>query len=171
MASSPSAVFDAAAGLLDALTEGLGEDAPGRAFVSPGPPAFDCCPQLSVHASLLRRDRTNPGGGMCVSTFQVVLTADVIWCVPVGNGQKPPGPVELERAASIVARGGWLAYNAALGWAGTVLDGSVDPALPIAPQGGCAGWRLVAMVGLEALGGGMSVEDELAARFAEAGGR
>lgn len=59
-----SELLTAAAEALDTLPSsdpGL-EGAPDRAFVSPGPPALDCCDQLTVHALQIGEATTSPAG-------------------------------------------------------------------------------------------------------------
>ena len=144
---------------IDALNK-TPEGAPERAFVSPGEPAMDCCPQLSVHTQLLHevdvRTRTSAGalgaakqiirGGAITVTLSIM----VIRCVP-GNEEKAgriiaPPPEKLQAAAALIDSDGWALW---LGLTYALKHGDLKDTCSgaerlggtkLTPQGGCGGW-------------------------------
>lgn len=149
--------FLAAAELALSLTDA---GTPERAYVSPGAPAFDCCPQLTVHGFQLSEDATTPQGGPLGYAKRVVTTGallyavvvTVIRCIPTigGDAQNPvlPDPNALEAAGQAVNQDVWALWNHL---SKEIRDGRLserckgayrDGATAIAPQGGCAGWAL-----------------------------
>lgn len=132
-----------------------------RAFVSPGPPAWDCCPQLTVHVGGPSEGDTAPlspalqPGHRTQQTGLVPLlplTATVIRCVPTfEEGGELPSPAEQQVAAREIAEDVWSiwAHTRKAFAEGTLfpsLSGSreliFDSALTQAPAGGCAGWQI-----------------------------
>lgn len=130
-----------------------------RALVSIGEPAFDCCPQLSVHWPLVDKDTGSPNAapfdrmhrlrGGSLNLVTVALTS--IRCVPGPreDGQ-PPSAALLSASAAEVFADGWAMWNVlqrdlkdGLLWEGfPCREITLGPMLPIAPQGNCAGIRL-----------------------------
>jgi len=157
-------LFDLAAEYLaacEAALVGTPGGAIGRAYVSPGAPALDCCPQLTVHAGGNEEAATaplqpflSPGQRARVhgSVYLVNLTATVVRCVPVldDNG-KPPSAVALEQAANETNSDVWAIWNHVLSEhrAGALFASPsgrrellLDAASPLDPSGGCGGWRI-----------------------------
>lgn len=166
MANGPSDLYDVCSQLLAAANEALGLDGAGgtidRAYVSPGPPAWDCCPQLTVHAGGPSQGDTAPlqpplqpghraGDGRVVSLVSVTLT--VLRCIPVieGEGQSLllPSADDLEDAARDTMGDAWAIWNHVefLKKTGALFPPKeremfFDPAVVLASAGGCAGYQM-----------------------------
>lgn len=157
----------------DAVASGVGGPIP-RAFVSPGLPAWDCCPQLSVHA----------GGPAIADTFPlqpplqpghrsdngetlhlVNLTATVLRCVPTlgEDATLMPEPGDLDAAAAEMLGDVWAIWNHvrrlyredllfANPYGGGRRELFFDPAVSLMPQGGCCGWQIQIRVQLGGYG-------------------
>lgn len=159
---------------LEAANAALASDAPGggisRAYVSAGPPAWDCCPQLTVHAGGAIEGNTMPLGpqlqpGHRVAETSVVplviLTITVLRCAPIpeqsGSKMKLPSAVDLENTAKETLGDVWAIWH---GLRRAVQAGTLyasescsrevffDPASPVNTQGGCAGWQIPLRVAL-----------------------
>src|SRR6266705_1969139 len=91
--SGPNDLFDICSEWLAACEAAVAPTEGGpipRSFVSPGPPAWDCCPQLTVHGGYAIADtlplipvlgpghRSTDQGGVVL----VPLVATVLRCVP-----------------------------------------------------------------------------------------
>jgi hypothetical protein len=135
-----------------------------RFFVSPGPPAWDCCPQLTVHAGGPAEGDTaplnpplQPGHRAEVGIVNLVaMTATVIRCVPTFDEQtgRFPDAASIDAAAQATLGDCWAIWNhlLTLKRAGGIfagLDGDareremfLDPAVALNTSGGCAGWQL-----------------------------
>lgn len=131
---------------------------PGRAFVSPGRPALDCCGQLTVWVSAITEAATvSPPGGFGDSRRQKIgsiptLTVHIqaTRCGPTLNQRgDPPPPADLDASAKQVQQDVWALW---IGLADSLRDGDLsrvcagawrDGATAIEPQGGCVGWELV----------------------------
>ncbi|GIV03729.1 MAG: hypothetical protein KatS3mg015_2559 [Fimbriimonadales bacterium] len=97
------------------------EGAPLLRYVSPGEPAADCPPQLTVHVSSLDEASTEPGGlgaGRRASYGRInhaTLIATLFRCVPTGSETKtkyvPPDAISLEQAAKQINADGWALWN------------------------------------------------------------
>lgn len=135
-----------------------------RAFVAPGPPAWDCCPQLTVHAGGPAEGDTAPlspplqtGHRPEVGIVNLIgMTATVIRCVPTlqEGSTALPSPASIDAAAQQTLSDIWTIWNHLLTlkrdgliFAGT--DGDphqremfLDPAVALNSAGGCAGWQL-----------------------------
>lgn len=146
-----------------ALTPG---GAIARAFVSPGPPAWDCCPQLTVHAGGPVVGDTAPlapplqaGHRPALGIVNLIaMTATVLRCVPVvtqhGETTVLPAPVDISASAKETCADVWSIWNHVLAskrngtlFAGTDGDPdqremTLDPAVALSPAGGCGGWQL-----------------------------
>ena len=157
-------LYTIAAAFLDSATDALAltdEGPPARAFVSPGEPALDCCPQLAVWTQNLidgamLQEPTGLGaarkinrGGLPVVTIFV----QAVRCAPMiedtGGKIKLPDPDELSAAARAIDQDGWALWNH-ISWdlrhgdlanvcAGAWRDGGTK----LQPQGGCAGWTFI----------------------------
>lgn len=164
-------LYAAAAELLAASGAALAASPGGaiaRAFVSPGPPAWDCCPQLTVHAggavaadTAMLQPPLQPGHridqGILVNL--VPLTITVLRCTPIieGEGQKMrlPEPADLDAAAAMTIGDLWAIWN----WlAARKRDETLfppdsrelffDPAVALNTAGGCSGWEIQVRVTL-----------------------
>ena len=151
------AVLEVAIDALNTTTAG----APDRAYVSPAPPAFDCCPALMVHVASLTEEATSPGtpgGSARRGDFgSIILAGYQIWairCAPVMDGDLLPAPSEIAASALEVQEDGWALWN---GLRHAVKNGDIferctgvhfDGGVPIPEQGGCVGWtfRIRAMI-------------------------
>lgn len=158
--AGPSDLHDLAVEWLNVCEDAVATTSGGaieRAFVAPGPPAWDCCPQLTVHVGGPSEGDTAPLSPplqpghrtrQVAAVPLIALTATVIRCVP--SDELPP-EVDLEAAAQAMNEDVWAI------WAHTrsrVADGSLfsspsgsrevnfESALVQAPAGGCAGWSI-----------------------------
>jgi hypothetical protein len=143
----------------------------GRVFVSPGPPAWDCPPQLTVHAggpvigdTLPLSPNLQPFhrvGGPAAFVNLVALTITVIRCVPaMGEGLSFPAPAEIEAAAVETLADVWAIWNYIINrkrQGALFADDKgnprsrelvLDPAVPLNIQGGAAGWQIQVRVEL-----------------------
>lgn len=158
-----SDLYDLCREYLDACASAL-ELSPGgpidRAFVSPGPPAWDCCPQLTVHAggpsagdTLPLSPPLQPGHRIedGVLYNMVAMTATVIRCTPVvreGSNQAPDA-TGLEASAAELLGDIWAIWNhvATLKryyglWTPKEREVFFLPAVALNAAGGCAGWQM-----------------------------
>lgn len=138
--------------------------APGRQFVSPGPPTFDCCPFVSTHGFILAEGPTlAPGGGLAttrrvntaaVLLYTVVVTA--IRCVPMigDDASTLPTAAELSTSAREVNQDLWALWNRLSadlrsGYLSERCPGAYrDGAQALTPAGGCGGWAVTFRVPL-----------------------
>jgi hypothetical protein len=128
-----------------------------RSFISPGLPALDCCPQLTVHIPAFAVASTQPAGPLSqghkrttglvwIATY--VITA--VRCVPMPDEKGNPPSIELmEAAAEQVDQDVWAILNAVyqadrggLVFAGLCSEVIIDGASPLDPSGGCVGWTI-----------------------------
>ena len=148
--------LDACVDALDTIPSfdpGLG-GAPGRSFVAPGQPQYDCCPdgQLTVHVPLVSSDP--------VLTLQnherrniVTLTATILRCVPASDEAGNYAlAADLLAAAEQVNADGWALWN---GIFNAISSGDLFRLCDkiqwlglrsITPSGGCGGWTLTLSV-------------------------
>ncbi|MFL5309680.1 MAG: hypothetical protein ACJ79H_04410 [Myxococcales bacterium] len=153
-----------------------------RSFVSPGMPAWDCPPQLTVHAGGPAEADTLPlqpplAPGMRPSTAGSVhiinMTATVLRCSPTvkqaGKSFKLPSPAALEATARECDADVWAlwAWTRRAYQAGFLFPSEdrrrelfFDPAVPVRTAGGASGWEIQIRV---ALGGYRLTDEELAA--------
>lgn len=141
-----------------------------RAYVSPGPPAFDCCPQLTVHAGGVTEAATQPLSPALLPGLRealtgavplIQLTATVLRCVPVvgqAGSTGLPSASSIQAAAVETCADVWAIWHELRkGYKdGTLFVGNAckrelffDPAPPINTSGGCAGWQIPIRVSLE----------------------
>lgn len=159
---------------LEAANAALTADAPGggidRAFVSPGSPAWDCCPQITVHAGGAIEGNTAPLGPMLQPGHRVdqvavvplvAMTITVLRCAPVpeqsGQTVRLPSATSIEATAQKTLGDVWAIWH---GLRRAIQDGTLyasescsrevffDPASPVNTQGGCAGWQIPLRVAL-----------------------
>jgi hypothetical protein len=171
--SDSESLYGAAGSLLTVAAAILGATpagAPSRQFVAHGPPAFDCCDTLTVHAGMIRyadfrRSPPDGTGGMNDPKMHVVpyvpLVVTSLRCAnaqPSGGLQvNLPSPAALSADSQVVYRDGWSLYiglneanrNQTLfaGWPCRAFE--IDGALPISPDGGCLGWSVTVNVQID----------------------
>ncbi len=163
--SGPGDLFTQAQALLAAsiqaldtipiLSPGLG-GAPERAYVAPGLPALDCCPQLTVDVRGVSEDGPPFSGSGQKPRYgarknQVLLVATIVRCYPT---EVPPDSTEMQDAAEQVDADGWALWNYLynLVRSGDLFRLCADtrPELrQLAPSGGCAGWTFSIRVEIE----------------------
>lgn len=138
-------------------------DTPGgpiaRAFVSPGLPSWDCCPQLSVHVGSPALADTAPLSPILApghrATVQgqlnlISLTATVLRCAPTmaANGDFPlPATIDVcSRESYADLWSIWnhlrLSKNENTLFAPREREMIVDPAISLNQMGGCCGWQI-----------------------------
>lgn len=159
----PTDLHDLCAELLDAseaaldtiptFAPGLG-GAPERSYVSPGLPALDCCPQLTVHATSVADAPTSPAGlgaGRRApgKKNHVGLAVTIVRCIPtVGEDGVFPSVAQMEEASDQIDADGWALWNHVYNlWRAEALstlcsEVFFDALRPVNPSGGCAGWVL-----------------------------
>lgn len=154
---SPSDLYALAEELLDACIEALEtipvlvpglDGAPARAFVAPGAPAADCCPQLTVHTVGVFEDQLGapvPGRSyMTTRMNQVTLAVTLFRCADMSKAVPPQ--TELTAAAAQVNADGWALWNHLYNMirAGTLFsecgEAKFGQLLSLQPSGGCVGW-------------------------------
>lgn len=166
--SSASSLYDLAAELLthaQAATATTSAGAIGSAYVSISDPAYDCCPQLTVHARIGDKpafapnqapgDATHRLRGPSLNLFSFRVT--LLRCVKIVTPGGVPAPSALNADAALAYEDGWVLWNYLAGrirdgslWAGfPCRDVSLGPLQPVNPQGGCAGWVLDLLVSLD----------------------
>ena len=137
---------------------GLG-GAPGRSFISPGQPQYDCdCDsdgQLTVHSLAVNSDPFEP-----IKNHErlniVTLQATILRCVDVWpEGGGPPDEDAAEASAAQVNADAWALWNHIFNLISaeqlfTLCDKIIwDGLRAITPQGGCVGWVLTMRVQLD----------------------
>lgn len=141
-----------------------------RAFISPGNPDWDCCPQLSVHVATDDDLDTLPASPFAATGHRIQLTgvvlvvtmvATILRCVPIASDGKNPPTEDQWNAAAEKTNGDLWAVTNYLIHAKTAKtlfsplpDGTrrevwLDPAMSLRPQGGCAGWAFPVRVQLD----------------------
>jgi len=158
----------AAASLLTAATAALALTSNGpvsRTLLSHGPPVFDCCDLCAVHVALLdEHELARPGSPQMPQVDPAVpLVTFVVTfgrCYPiVGGGVQITTPTAQQMTVGAVAlmEDAWTVYNhlKTMARASTLFPSrpcrsvKVTPAVPIVPQGGCAGWTLTVAAQLD----------------------
>lgn len=156
-------LHDYAVELLEACNEALATTPAGaieRAFVAPGTPALDCCPQLTVNVAGLGLENTSPTtpvtapahrltttGQFILASFQVTVAR----CVHISEDNAQaimlPSPGELTEDAKVINADIWAMWNAVAAKvaAGELFGGRCkaiyfDPPTPLETAGGCGGW-------------------------------
>ena len=160
----PTDLHDLATELLVAAVEALDTvptyapalgGAPERNFVAPGPPALDCCDQLTVHVGPISEGATAPGQQKASYSWinRVALVLTFTRCVPVqdANGNPPSASLQ-EDAAEQINADKWAMWNHLhnLIVQGELFDRCCDVVwgnlLPLIPSGGCGGSTLTITV-------------------------
>ena len=145
-----------------------------RAYVSPGPPAWDC-EQITVHVGGAAYADTRPLQPPLQPMFRVAdtgnvnliaLTLTILRCVPVVTGDGSnltwPSPLSMDDTAVDIIGDLWAVWNYVRK---QYADGNLfhepdgrkrefifDPALPLITQGGFGGWQLQVRVRLDGYG-------------------
>jgi hypothetical protein len=164
--SGPADIFDLCAEWLAALEDAVATTHGGaidRAFVTNSLPAFDCCPQLTVHPGSLVYGETQPvspplqlgqRGTKQPAVNLINLTCVVVRCAANGTDANPiPDTADLEVVARDTTEDLWAIWNwtaskvrsgelFAAAHAGSRREVILDPAIPINVQGGCVGWQI-----------------------------
>lgn len=162
----PGDLFELAEELLEACVDALDtipdylptlDGAPTRAFVAPGLPAADCCPQLTVHSVGVIEDQLGaavPGRSyMTTRMNQVTLAVTLFRCADMS--QQIPPQSELVAAATQHEADGWALWNHLYNMqrngelfpeCGEVKFGQL---LSMPPSGGCVGWTWTVEVALD----------------------
>lgn len=167
MAGAVSDLYDLAHEWLEVCSEAVTATFGGaisRAFVCDPPPAFDCCPQLTVHLGgpseadtvpqsppLIVAERANFVPNMNL----VAMTATVVRCNATAgdNGEEIllPDPADIELVARATSEDVWAIWNyTKQRHRENVLFSSrtqrrelfLDAPVAVAAQGGCSGWTL-----------------------------
>lgn len=136
-----------------------------RAYVSPGSPAWDCCPQLTVFVGSTGQAATSPVGGLSEgqritktgAINLIPLVATVLRCVPTaGEGPSwPSGPAQ-EAAARELLCDVWAIWNLLVRrkarnelFGGRCREMMMSPSVPVGPSGACGGWDITVLVQLD----------------------
>ncbi len=123
-----------------------------RTFVSPGLAAYDC-DQLTARIYTLRTDQQNP----CITIYSVGVELQLVrCCIPVGSADKPPGMLEIDKAAKCVYDDMDTIYQCIIcnkcdiaGSVSTISCNCLDVQsveFDTAPSGACFGARLKVLV-------------------------
>lgn len=140
-------------------------------YVSAGIPAWNCCPQLTVHAGGPAEASTQPlapplavghQAATAGNVHLVSLTVTPLRCAPAFADQAGDviyPPVALLNATAEETMGDvWAVWNHVRSRykAGTLFQATgcarellFDPAVPVPTQGGCAGWQIPFRVQLD----------------------
>jgi hypothetical protein len=156
-------LYTLAASLLAAAEEALSftvRGTPARAYVSPGPPAFDCVEdQLTVHSAAVGELPTFAGftgidegfrGHTRAAVIGPALVITALRCFsPINARGGPPTVAALEEQGQATLEDAWAIWNhiTTLRHAGTLgeLCNAMfrDGGVPIVQQGGVGGWQFV----------------------------
>lgn len=166
---SAASLYDAANTLLAESILAL--DWTDRNYVSNGEPAYECCPQLTVHANIIELAPTFVSEGTSqiqdykrnkFGVILVTMTVTVLRCVPTFKQDSKskiiwPDPLELDAASALMMSDAWKLWN----WLRARIRANLflpdfpcreirmGPAVPIPDQGGCGGWTLTVSFDLE----------------------
>jgi hypothetical protein len=153
----------AAAEALDTVPDLLGTGflgAPTRQFVAPGNPVHDCCEQLAVWVNPVGAGARSPGTlapdfMLARPTFRVEATR----CIPQGKivakQYVPPLASALTASAEQHLADGWALWNHIFNLVNAdllfqkCLDMVQWNMTVITPSGGCVGWALTFVVGVD----------------------
>lgn len=150
----------------DALADTPGGQ-PECAYIAEGPPAWDTCPCLVIHAGGPRVADTFPLQPALAPMHRAViqgqvnlvtLTATILRCSPqIGeDGMTLPTPAEHAAAARETSSDLWAIWNHLLNakrtaalFAPKTREFALDPAVSVNTQGGCAGWQITIQTELD----------------------
>lgn len=134
------------------------DGAPSRAFVAPGLPAADCCPQLTVHAQSLGEFYSSapPPKASDARINGVLLIATLFRCVPTLTESGDPPSMNAQIAAGLqLDADGWALFNHLYEQVRTgVLFEKCKPVVwegfnALVPSGACGGWTVAVRVNLD----------------------
>lgn len=141
--------------------------APDRRFLSAGPPAWDCCPQLSVHVVTPVVAETSAGPGALAGGHRITVSgqvnlvdmvATIIRCVPtVTEDALPPAAADLTASARETYSDVWALWNTlsemkrqkTLFQTGCAREVYLLPGVALVAEGGCSGWAIGVRVQLD----------------------
>lgn len=170
--SGPNDLYRCARELLVACEEAVALGPGGeilRSFISNGPPAWDAYPQLTVHATGPSMGDTAPlqpplqplhridgtGHVPIVSLIVTVLRGSPVPQQYEGEVAVVPDPARIDESAKIVLGDIWSIWNHLVNlkragrlWPDRCREMILDPAIPLDPSGGIAGWALPVRVAL-----------------------
>jgi hypothetical protein len=157
--STAASLYERATELKQAVLEALATTAagaPDRHFVSPGIPAFDCCPFVCVQTVTLGLADTSPlqpplqtaQRAQIGNVNLAALIAYVVRCVPVPDDDgSPPSAAALDASGATVNADGFAVWNHLKHAVAdqTLFPGCrsfvyFDGAVALDPAGGCGGW-------------------------------
>lgn len=161
-------LYAAATHLLDHAKQALATTPGGaiqRAFVTTCNPAFDCCPQLTVHASSIGQADTGPQNApldtyaraQMGSVILATLVTTILRCVPTHYQEDLPHPAQITAASLVTYADAWAVWN---WYSARHRAGTLFPGMPCRPyklgvmtcindQGGCGGWQVPLEVQLD----------------------
>lgn len=145
----------------------LAAGAPARSYVAHGIPAIDCeqltvsvytVPQADTSPRALPLDRAHKARYGALNL--VFLTVQLVRCYPPAtqHGRQTnlaPSVADLMAFAATINQDGWQLWNGLAtakrqgAFAGICREFTLDPLLPIQPQGGFAGWAIPIEVQLD----------------------
>jgi hypothetical protein len=154
--------------LLDSAAAALASTSSGpvaRTLLAHGPPVFDCCDLCAVHVqSLGEHELARPGApnmqqvDPAIPLVTFVLTFGR--CYPIVGGGitiTPPTAAAMTAGTAALQEDLWTVYNylKSRARASTLFPSrpcrsvKFTPAIPVGPDGGCAGWTLTVAVSLD----------------------
>lgn len=158
-------LYDAAAELLDASAAALATTpggAPGSRYVSMGPPVYDCCDLLTVHAAETTPVVMAESGSQAMPQLRpavpmVGLVVTALRCYPIIEGGVSigvPNAATLGAVSRDLYGDGWtlLFYLRGLARSNRLFADrpcravAIGPLAPTPTQGGCAGWTVTVVV-------------------------
>lgn len=139
--------------------------APSFAFVSPGPPSWDCCPMLTVHVggpvegdTLPLQPQLGPSHRVArgIEVHLVLLTATILRCDPtISEEGILPDPAAMTETAAQTNADVWAIWQYVrrakylnVLWGPKEREFRFEPAIPQKQQGGCCGWEIPVVVQL-----------------------
>lgn len=141
---------------------------PSRYYISPGPPAWDCCDQLTVHTTGPATADTFPLQPMLAPGHRaqnqgkvnlIGVVATILRCAPMlGEDGTLPDPIAFNTCSRQTCADMWAIWNhvsravrAKTLFTSTSDQREVffDPAVAQIQQGGCAGWGIGIRVALD----------------------
>jgi hypothetical protein len=130
---------------------------PALSYLSPAPPAFDCCPALIVHVQSMGEEATSPlspvgATGMRDKYGRIILAQLAITalrCAPPVQSDGSVLTADIRASAIEVQEDGWALWN---GITCAIKNGvfkdlcsivHIDRSAVISEQGGCVGWAMI----------------------------
>lgn len=164
----PNDLFELAREYLNACKDAVAR-APGgpieRCYISPGPPAYDVVPQLTVHVVGPEMMSTSPLGNQASQRINVqgylnlvTLAATVLRPVPVVEGVVLPSVEAIEASTRNTLGDMWALWNhirqqvlqkELFSYPDTRREVDIAPPTPVAISGGAGGWEFRVRVRLD----------------------